>query len=75
MPLAGPTFGTFVIGAGARADALLDALIRDGVFVRKAKAPPLDRTVRITVGRPDERAVLAEVLGAALAEADRSLRG
>ncbi len=71
----GTNFVNFDTGASARADALLDALIRHGVFVRKAKAPPLDRTVRITVGRPDERAVLAEVLGAALADADRSLRG
>ena len=69
----GTNFVNFDTGSGARADALLDALIRHGVFVRKAKAPPLDRTVRITVGRPDERAVLAEVLGAALADADRAL--
>ena len=71
----GTNFVNFDTGSAARADALLDALIRHGVFVRKAKAPPLDRTVRITVGRPDERAVLAEVLGDALADADRSLRG
>ena len=71
----GTNFVNFDTGSAARADALLDALIRHGVFVRKAKAPPLDRTVRITVGRPDERVVLAEVLGDALADADRSLRG
>ena len=71
----GTNFVNFDTGSADRADALLDALVRHGVFVRKAKAPPLDRTVRITVGRPDERAVLAEVLGDALADADRSLRG
>lgn len=67
----GANFVNFDAGSTARAEALLRALIRRGVFVRKAKAPPLDRTVRVTVGRPDERAVLAEVLGAALADADR----
>ena len=67
----GANFVNFDAGSTARAEALLRALIRRGVFVRKAQAPPLDRTVRVTVGRPDERAVLAEVLGAALADADR----
>lgn len=67
----GANFVNFDAGSPARAEALLRALIRRGVFVRKAKAPPLDRTVRVTVGRPEERAVLAEVLGPALADADR----
>ena len=67
----GANFVNFDAGSAARAEALLRALIRRGVFVRKAKAPPLDRTVRVTVGRPEERAVLAEVLGPALADADR----
>ena len=66
----GTNFVNFDVGSAQRADALLRALIRHGVFVRKAAAPPLDRTVRITVGRPEERAVLGEVLGAALADAD-----
>lgn len=69
----GTNFVNFDIGSEDRADALLAALICHGVFVRKAKVPPLNRTVRITVGWPGERAVLAEVLGAALADTDRVL--
>lgn len=69
----GTNFVNFDTGSEDRSDALLAALIRHGVFVRKAKVPPINRTVRITVGVPDERAVLAEVLGLALADADRNL--
>ena len=49
-------------GTRQRADAVMAALIGRGVFVRKPPAPPLDRCVRLTIGTPAERAVLAEEL-------------
>lgn len=67
----GTNFVNFDLGSTARAEALLSALIRHGVFVRKARMPPLNRTVRITVGLPDERAALAEMLGLSLADAEK----
>jgi histidinol-phosphate aminotransferase len=38
------------------------ALAERGVFIRMPGAPPLDRCVRVTVGRPEERADFAEIL-------------
>ena len=55
-------FVTFDAGSGDRADAILDQLIAQRVFVRKPRVEPLDRYFRVTVGRPDERAVFAERL-------------
>jgi len=48
-----PSSTNFVLvdaGSPPRAQALLDELLRRGVFVQKPMAPPLDRCVRITVG-------------------------
>ncbi len=70
----GTNFVNFDLGFKERADAFLDALIQHRVFVRKATQPPLNRTVRISVGHPDERLVLSEVLGLAIDDADRELR-
>ena len=55
-------FVTFDSGSGERADAILDRLIERRVFVRKPRVEPLDRYFRVTVGRPEERAVFAERL-------------
>jgi histidinol-phosphate aminotransferase len=50
---------------GAFALEVMKALIARGVFVRKAMAPGLDRTIRISVGMPEELDVLeAELPGA-----------
>ena len=54
---------------GAYALAVLKALEARGVFVRKPMAPGLDRHIRISVGRPEELDVLAEVLPPALRDA------
>jgi histidinol-phosphate aminotransferase len=56
-------------GDGAYALAVLQALGRRGIFVRKPMAPGLDRCIRISVGLPHELDVVAEELPAALAEA------
>ena len=37
-----------------RADAVLLALRERGIFVRKPAREPLDRCVRVTIGRPDD---------------------
>lgn len=54
---------------GAYAMAVLKALERRGVFVRKPMAPGLDRHIRISVGRDEELDVVAEELRGALREA------
>ncbi|WP_306118091.1 MULTISPECIES: pyridoxal phosphate-dependent aminotransferase [unclassified Roseitalea] len=53
---------------GAHAMALLDALAARGVFLRKPMVAPLDRCIRVSVGRPGEldhfEGVLAEACAA-----------
>ena len=58
-------------GDGARARAVLDALVRRGIFVRMPGAAPLDRCIRISCGRDSDLAALAEALPQALGEAPR----
>ncbi len=55
-------------GDGARARALMAALLARGVFVRMPGVSPLDRCIRITVGPAPERAALAPLLRAAWKE-------
>ncbi len=57
---------------GAFARKVLDGLIAEGVFVRMPRVAPQDRCIRISVGRPEELAVLAEALPIALARARRN---
>jgi histidinol-phosphate aminotransferase len=53
-------FVTIDVGTNACAKTLLSALLeREGVFIRMPGAAPLDRCIRVTVGRPEERAVFA----------------
>lgn len=68
MPLPSATnFVTVDCGRdGAHARAVLGALVERGVFVRMPGVAPLDRCIRISVGRPAERDVLAAVLPEAL---------
>ncbi len=67
-----PSRANFVLidaGTRERAERLLQLLLERAVFVRKPGAPPLDRCIRVTVGRPAERLRFAE----AFAEATRAL--
>jgi len=59
-------FVNFDLGTRERAEALVGALLRRAVFVRKPGAPPLDRCVRVTVGTAAERVRFAELLAGAL---------
>ncbi len=59
-------FVNFDLGTRERAEAMVAALLRRAVFVRKPGAPPLDRCVRVTVGTAGERARFGEILAAAL---------
>jgi histidinol-phosphate aminotransferase len=59
-PPSSTNFVCFEIGTRAQAEAMVQALLEAGVFVRKPWAPPLDGYVRITVGTADQRAILAE---------------
>lgn len=54
---------------GAYARRLLEALGLHGIFIRKPAAPGLDHCIRISVGRPEELAILAATLPQALATA------
>ena len=54
------------VGDGKKARALMTALLERDVFVRMPGVPPLDRCIRVTVGRPQERAVFAALLREAL---------
>jgi histidinol-phosphate aminotransferase len=59
-------FVAFDVGDAERARAVADRLWERGVFVRRGPAPPLDRCVRITVGRPEQRRALEPILLEAL---------
>ena len=59
---------------GALARRVLEALGRRGVFVRMPGVAPLDRCIRVTVGRPEALAVFAEALPGALEEARALVR-
>jgi len=53
-------FVTIDVGGNACAKIILAALLeREGVFIRMPGAAPLDRCIRVTVGRPQERASFA----------------
>lgn len=53
---------------GDYARAVLAGVIRQGVFIRMPGTSPLDRMIRVTVGRGEELALFSEALGAALEE-------
>ena len=54
---------------GAFARRVLEGLVARGVFVRMPGVAPLDRCIRISAGRAEDLAVLAEALPAALEDA------
>ncbi len=53
-----------------RASAVMNRLLKSGVFVRKPGAQPLDRYVRVSVGTAAERVEFASRLRTVLAEPD-----
>ncbi|WAJ26628.1 pyridoxal phosphate-dependent aminotransferase [Antarcticirhabdus aurantiaca] len=53
---------------GTYARALLDAVLRRGVFIRMPGVAPLDRLIRVTVGRDEDLDLFAEALAGALDE-------
>jgi histidinol-phosphate aminotransferase len=59
-------FVCFDLGSRARADAMVEELLRHAVFVRKPGMPPLDGHIRVTVGAASERARFALAFGEAL---------
>jgi histidinol-phosphate aminotransferase len=61
---AGPAVANFLFAdAGGEAQALFDALLREGVIVRPLSGFGAPEAIRITVGTADEHAVLDEALG------------
>jgi histidinol-phosphate aminotransferase len=61
-------FVCFDLGTRERAEAMLEALLARGIFVRKPGAPPLDGHIRVTVGTKSERGVFARAFAEALAD-------
>ncbi|MBB5221434.1 histidinol-phosphate aminotransferase [Amaricoccus macauensis] len=59
-------------GDGRFATAVLDGLVRRGVFVRKPGVAPLDRCIRVSAGRPPDLDAFAAALPEALADANKS---
>ena len=52
------------VGSVERARAILSALLeREGVFIRMPGVAPLNRCIRVTVGRPADRSHFAEAFG------------
>ncbi len=61
-------FVCFDLGSRERAEAMVEALLRRGIFVRKPAAAPLDGHIRVTVGTERERNLFADAFEKALAE-------
>ncbi|MGP6157809.1 MAG: aminotransferase class I/II-fold pyridoxal phosphate-dependent enzyme [Vulcanimicrobiaceae bacterium] len=59
-------FVCFDLGSRARAEAMVEELLRLGVFVRKPGAAPLDGHIRVAVGSASERGRFALAFAAAL---------
>ncbi len=56
---------------GKFANAVLDRLIQQGIFVRKPSVPVLDRLIRVSVGPKKELDLFAEAFASALIAADK----
>jgi histidinol-phosphate aminotransferase len=61
-------FVSIDVGGGDRARAILAGLESRGVFVRMPAVEPMDRCVRVSVGRPEERVIFREMFEQVLAE-------
>ncbi|MEO6836637.1 MAG: aminotransferase class I/II-fold pyridoxal phosphate-dependent enzyme [Candidatus Tumulicola sp.] len=57
------------MGTSQRAVAVMNELLKRGVWIRKPSAPPLDRYVRVSAGTEPMRRVFAQALRSVLAEA------
>ncbi len=60
------------LGSRARAEAMVEALLQRGVFVRKPGMAPLDGFIRVTAGSEAQRAIFAGAFGEALAALERA---
>lgn len=56
------------LGSAERATAIMNELLRRGVWIRKPGAAPLDRCVRVSAGTPEMRSEFADAFRAVLAE-------
>ncbi len=61
-------FVNFDAGNPERANAIVEQLAHQGIFIRKPMAAPLDRYFRVTVGSVEERQRFAEALPKVLAK-------
>ncbi|TFF25566.1 pyridoxal phosphate-dependent aminotransferase [Jiella endophytica] len=58
-------------GDGHYARALLAAVLKRGAFIRMPGVAPLDRMIRVSVGRPDDLALFEDALAGAIDEVGR----
>lgn len=56
-------FVTAEVGTKDEAEALLNRLLRAGIFIRKPGQPPLDGCIRVTIGRDEDHSHLKLALG------------
>ncbi len=56
------------LGSRARAEAMVEALLRRGIFVRKPGLPPLDGFIRVTVGTAHDRHAFGSAFAESLAQ-------
>jgi histidinol-phosphate aminotransferase len=64
LPLAGPAFGNFLfVETGGDAQAVFDALLREGVIVRPLAGFGAPEAIRVTVGTSEDHRCLDEALG------------
>ncbi|NMD08463.1 MAG: pyridoxal phosphate-dependent aminotransferase, partial [Phyllobacteriaceae bacterium] len=52
---------------GPFARAIVDGLLQQGIFIRMPGVAPLNRCIRVSCGRPEELALLADALPRVLA--------
>lgn len=62
------------LGSAERATAVMNELLRRGVWIRKPGAAPLDRCVRVSAGTPEMRREFAGAFRAVLAESPVEVR-
>ena len=57
----GTNFVSFDLGTEDRAKQILNALEKEGVFVRMSSVPVLSRCIRVTVGNTSQRKIFSEI--------------
>ena len=57
-------FVAFDFGSSAQANLAMKAFTEKGIFLRKPSAPELDQLIRVTIGKPEDRALFLKIFQA-----------